>query len=164
MTCCKIPIKYDSLDIAMATHSGILAWRIPWTAEPGRLWSIVSQRVGHNRSNLALELAKSICSFRSQDSDSLCGVVSGEEHTEILWEDGKHPINISLRVVDLSVFYVRVCAQSLSPVRLFATPWTWPARLLCPWDSPGKNFGVGCHFLLYPLGIFTHPPKHTNFR
>ena len=29
-----------------------------------------------------------------------------------------------------------------------ATPWTvlWPARLLCPWDSPGKNTGVGCHF------------------
>ena len=27
-----------------------------------------------------------------------------------------------------------------------------PSRLLCPWDSPGKNTGVGCHFLL--LGIF----------
>ena len=27
-----------------------------------------------------------------------------------------------------------------------------PARLLCPWDSPGKNTGVGCHALLY--GIF----------
>ena len=26
--------------------------------------------------------------------------------------------------------------------------WTAPARLLCPWDSPGKNTGVGCHFLL----------------
>ena len=24
----------------------------------------------------------------------------------------------------------------------------WPARLLCPWDFPGKNTGVGCHFLL----------------
>ena len=24
----------------------------------------------------------------------------------------------------------------------------WPARLLCPWDSPGKHTGVGCHFLL----------------
>ena len=29
-----------------------------------------------------------------------------------------------------------------------------PARLLCPWDSPGKNTGVGCHFLLQ--GIFTN--------
>ena len=28
----------------------------------------------------------------------------------------------------------------------------WPARLLCPWDFPGKNTGVGCHFLLQ--GIF----------
>jgi len=29
----------------MATNSSILAWRIPWTEEPGRLWSIGSQRV-----------------------------------------------------------------------------------------------------------------------
>ena len=28
----------------------------------------------------------------------------------------------------------------------------WPARLLCPWDFPGKNTGVGCHFLLQ--GVF----------
>jgi len=28
-----------------------------------------------------------------------------------------------------------------------------PTRLLCPWDSPGKNTGVGCHFLLQ--GIFS---------
>ena len=32
----------------MATHSSILAWRIPWTEEPGRLQSPESQRVGHN--------------------------------------------------------------------------------------------------------------------
>ena len=33
----------------MATHSNILAWRVPWTEEPGGLQSIGSQRVGHNR-------------------------------------------------------------------------------------------------------------------
>ena len=32
----------------MATHSSILAWRIPWTDEPGRLQSIGSHRVGHD--------------------------------------------------------------------------------------------------------------------
>ena len=32
----------------MATRSGILAWKIPWTEEPGRLKSMVSQRVGHD--------------------------------------------------------------------------------------------------------------------
>ena len=38
----------DPLEEGMATHSRILAWRIPWTEEPGGLQSIGSQRVGHN--------------------------------------------------------------------------------------------------------------------
>ena len=46
-----------------------------------------------------------------------------------------------------------VCAVLSHCVRLFATPWIVAARLLCPWDSPGKNTGVGCHALL--LGIFS---------
>ena len=33
---------------AMATHSGTLAWKIPWTEEPGRLQSMGSLRVGHD--------------------------------------------------------------------------------------------------------------------
>ena len=37
----------------MATHPSILAWRIPWTEEPGRLQSLGSQRVGHDWSDLA---------------------------------------------------------------------------------------------------------------
>ena len=36
------------LEKRMATHSSILAWRIPWTEKPGRLQSMGSQRVGHN--------------------------------------------------------------------------------------------------------------------
>ena len=36
----------------MATHSGILAWKIPQSGEPGRLQSIALQRVGHDRSDL----------------------------------------------------------------------------------------------------------------
>ena len=43
----------DPLEKGMATDSSILAWRIPWTEEPSRLKSMRSQRVGHNRSNLA---------------------------------------------------------------------------------------------------------------
>ena len=38
----------DPLEKGMATHSSILAWRIPWTGEPGRLQSMVLQRVGHD--------------------------------------------------------------------------------------------------------------------
>ena len=38
----------DLLEEGMATHSSIIAWRIPWTEEPGGLQYIVSHRVGHN--------------------------------------------------------------------------------------------------------------------
>ena len=38
----------DLLEKEMATHSSILAWRIPWTEEPGGLQSTGSQRVGHH--------------------------------------------------------------------------------------------------------------------
>ena len=38
----------DPLEEGMATHSSILAWRTPWTEEPGRLQPIGSQKVGHD--------------------------------------------------------------------------------------------------------------------
>ena len=44
------------------------------------------------------------------------------------------------------------CMQSLSHVWLFVTYELWPTMLLCLWNCPGKNTGVGCHFLLQ--GIF----------
>ena len=38
----------DPLEKGMATHSSVLAWRIPWTEEPSGLQSMGLQRVGHN--------------------------------------------------------------------------------------------------------------------
>ena len=46
---CKDPLEEEG----MATHSSLLAWRIPWTEEPGGLQSTGSQRVGHDLSDLA---------------------------------------------------------------------------------------------------------------
>ena len=43
-----IPGWEDPLEKGMATHSSILAWRIPWTEEPGHLQSMGLQRVVHN--------------------------------------------------------------------------------------------------------------------
>ena len=40
--------REDPLEKGMATHSSILAWRIPWTEEPGGLQSMGSQRVGRD--------------------------------------------------------------------------------------------------------------------
>ena len=64
-----------------------------------------------------------------------------------------------LAVVNSAAMNTRVyvhCASVLSHfshLQLFATRGLWPPpRLPCPWDSPGKNAGVGCHALLQ--GIF----------
>ena len=51
-----------------------------------------------------------------------------------------------------------MCAQSLSHVHSIWPHGLEPARLLCPWNFPGKNTGVGCHFLLQ--GIF--PTQGSN--
>ena len=44
----SIPDQLDPLEKEMATHSSIIAWRIPWTEESGGLQSMGSQRVEHN--------------------------------------------------------------------------------------------------------------------
>ena len=44
----KMQDREDLLEKKMATHSSILAWKIPWTEEPGRLQFMGSQRVGHD--------------------------------------------------------------------------------------------------------------------
>ena len=51
----------DTLEKEMATHSGILAWEIPWTGEPGGLQFMGLQRVGHNWATNALDGSSSGC-------------------------------------------------------------------------------------------------------
>ena len=82
----RIPLTTGDLEKEMATHSSILAWRIPWTDEPGGLRSMGSQRVGHDWSDLAHtgDLSKTFISHSSGgcSSPSECqqGQVLGEGH------------------------------------------------------------------------------------
>ena len=56
----------DSLEKEMATHSSILAWKIPWMEEPGGLQSMRSQKVGHDwMTSLFLPVEKIVCRSRS---------------------------------------------------------------------------------------------------
>ena len=75
----------------------------------------------------------------------------------ILFFFGKNPRAGSLLNHSGTSFLIRLtkqcrlftsCFIRFSHVRLFAAPWTGTSRLLCPWDSPGKNTGVGYHVLL----------------
>ena len=55
----------------------------------------------------------------------------------------KRTLNISRKVKCESI--------TVSHVQLFLTPWTGAYQLLCPWNSPGQNTGVSCHFLLHGI-------------
>ena len=102
----------DPLEEIMATHSSILAWRIPWTEEPSRLQSIGSQRVEHDWvTNATTTTTKAIplCVW------VLCGIL---------------PLNY-LRVVCDTILSVPCwgrccvcCAWLLSCIWLLVTPWT----------------------------------------
>ena len=65
----------DPLEKEMETHSSILAWRIPWTEEPGRLQSTELQRVGHNLATECFSLALSP-SFPISSVQFSCSVMS----------------------------------------------------------------------------------------
>ena len=60
----------------------------------------------------------------------------------------------------VAIMSCHVVLSRFSCVQLFATEWTVTPRLLCPWDSPGKNTGVGSHTLFQ--GIF--PTQGLNPR
>ena len=51
----------------MATHSSILAWRIPWTEEPGGLQSMGSQRVEHNCATKTFHFSKGPVKGQNQE-------------------------------------------------------------------------------------------------
>ena len=53
--------------------------------------------------------------------------------------------------ISLNSLFYPCCMFSHSVTSDSATPWTMPTRLLCPWNFPGKNTGVDCHFLLHRI-------------
>ena len=61
----RLHFHFHALEKEMATHSSVLAWRIPGTGEPGGLLSLGSHRVGHNWSDLAAAAAAAASDFNS---------------------------------------------------------------------------------------------------
>ena len=159
----------------MATHSGVLAWRIPGMAEPGGLPSIGSHRDGHDWSDLAAAPAAAAKTFKPTSEDHFTEMLEKiflhgwhEWHiriylTKILWM-GQNDIRrddlylwawqSSESYLDSSDVQSCVCVCVCVCVGhsvMSDSLWLhglFPARLLCPWFYPGKNIGVGSLFLL----------------
>ena len=78
----------DPLEKQAATHSSVLAWKSPWTEEPGRLQSMGSQRVRHDLATkpppnspaeVLMEKPNSTISTTDQLSQTLLSIFMGEE-------------------------------------------------------------------------------------
>ena len=76
-----------------ATHCSILAWRIPWTEEPGRLRSIGSHRVGHDWSNLAHMHASKVRKMEVQMERIVNSWVGRETGSECLTLPSRVPLS-----------------------------------------------------------------------
>ena len=61
----------DLLEMEMTTHSSILAWRIPWTEEPGALHFMGSKRVGHDLATEQSRYNEEVKSYSAPQSASL---------------------------------------------------------------------------------------------
>ena len=168
---CLACTQFGRLEKEMATHSSILAWRIPWTEEPGGLLSIGSHGVRHDWSDLACVHAlekeratnSSILVWRIPGTKEPGGLPSMGSHRighdwsdssssklegdVIHWRDWKRTIlerkgnRFGLDTVASESESSSVVSDSFPPHGLYS-----------PWNSPGQNTGVGNLSLLQ--GIF----------
>ena len=78
---------FHALEKEMATHSSVLAWRIPGTGEPGGLLSMGSHRVGHDWSDLAAEEQGLYLCFPGGSDDKKSAYNAGDLVWSLGWED-----------------------------------------------------------------------------
>ena len=115
---------FHALEKEMATHSSVLAWRIPWTEEPGGLQSIGSQRVRHDWSHLALPHWEGLCSF-PQDSH----MVALEHLTKYLVTRKLLSDTMDCSLPGFSVHGI-LQARTLESVAIsFSNAWKWKVKV-----------------------------------
>ena len=82
-----LTFHFYALEKEMATHSSVLAWRIPGTGEPGGLPSMGSHRVGHDWSDLAIEFSIRIVNWYSYGREKVVAPHSSTLAWEIPWTE-----------------------------------------------------------------------------
>ena len=118
---------FHAMEKEMATHSSVLAWRIPGTAEPGGLLSMGSHRVGHDWSDLATAAAAIMG----------LGVI---RHLCVIW-NFSHNKRVAFVIKAINICYAVLCHSAVS-VSLWPRGLK-PARLLCPWGFSRQEYWTG---------------------
>ena len=119
---------------ALATHSSVLAWRIPGTGEPGGLPSMGSQRVRHDWSDLAAAAAVvKTEKAMAPHSNTLAWKIPGTEEPGKLQSMGSQRVRHDW-VTSLSLFTFMHWRRKWQPTPVFL-----------PGESKGQRSLVGCH-------------------
>ena len=131
----------DPLEEGMATCSSILAWRIPWTEEPGGLQSTGSQRARHNWNNLANTHAHILTS--QMERGGAC--VLGKTTVSCLWT----PLDLIPLLDDLDESKFPACSsESWNPDSTVC-----PSMIVCHegcWELTWENFSTISKTILWP--------------
>ena len=121
----------DPLQRGMATHSSILAWRIPWTKEPGGLQSTGSQRVGHDW------VANTFLEWDGQSWEGL------EQISDLYYsKHEKEMFNVTTSCGEFSVFHVIIFNASLKKNLSKCTPKTHTYSFTTTSSSHSISFQV----------------------
>ena len=118
-------VQEDPLEKRMATHSSILAWRIPWTEDPGRLLSTGSQRVRHDWvTSLSFTFLHNICILALCSGSIIAKQVYPRcDYCYYKW------VKFISRMHFWAYLCMRVCSVASSSLQSY---WLQPARLLYP--------------------------------
>ena len=157
---CRFSPWLASLEKKMATHSSVLAWKIPWAKEPGGLQFTGLQRIEHDcvtehRINMVSLPAEPQGKPKNSGVSSL-SLLQGIFPTQ---ESNWGLLHCRWILYQLSyegsptVHSAAAAAKSLQSCLTLPPHRRQSTRLRRPWDSPGKNTGVGYHFLLQCMKV-----------
>ena len=140
-----------SLDVLLSRFGTITTWHQSKVKSESVSYSVMSSSLFPH----GLQPAKLTCPWNSPGKDTgvdnhfhLHRISPTQESNPISYIAGRFFNILATReACSSSKGCYWIHAQSLSHVWLFATHGLYPSRLLCPWKFPGKNGGVGCHFL-----------------
>ena len=122
----------DPLEKEMATHSSIVAWRIPWTEEPGRLQSMGSQRVRHDWvTSPSFFLSRFIIAFLPRN-----------RHLLISWLQSPSAVILELKKiksVTVSIVSPSICQEVMGPDAMIFVFWMLSFKLFHSPLSPSSR-------------------------
>ena len=128
---------FHALEKEMATHSSVLAWRIPGTEEPGGLPSMGSHRVGHDWSDLAAVAAAAVILEPPKIKSVIVSIVSSSIYHKVMEHDAM--------IINFWMLSFKP-AFSLSFFTFMHWRRKWQLTLVfLSWESQGRGSLVGCH-------------------